>query len=163
MSDEPILGVATELPVERAVAAMEEPIRSARADEDRFHHLPFLEPIALGDCAQLDRKDREYGGSWKKRGGVGVFMMLARKWDRLENMVDELKHYRISDTDNAFVAGPYDLFSHTIGGELANSSGERMLDTLGDLRRYCLLAEAEIRQRMGQTPEQAQRQVAEAN
>ena len=34
----------------------------------------------------LDKKERHYGSSWKKRGGVGAFMMLARKWDRIENI-----------------------------------------------------------------------------
>lgn len=33
------------------------------------------------------RKNHEYGASWRKRGGVDSFMMLARKWDRIENQV----------------------------------------------------------------------------
>lgn len=159
---------------EKALIGLESPIREARADEERFAHLPFLGPIALGDVAQLERKDREYGGSWKKRGGVGVFMMLVRKSDRLENMVDELKSYVVArdpqpgdvsplPAQTGYVAGPYDLFSHAIGAELEGGKGEKLLDTLGDLRRYALLAEAEIRRRLGQTPEQAQRLVAEAN
>ena len=31
-----------------------------------------------------------YGDSWKQRG-VGAFMMLARKWDRIENQVKGFK------------------------------------------------------------------------
>lgn len=146
---------------ERAVAAMEEPIRAARADDARYHHLPFLRPIALGDVAQLTRKDREYGGSWKKRGGVGAFMMMARKWDRLEHQVDELRQY---NNDGAgFMAGPYDVFGHITGGELEAGVGEKLLDTLGDLRRYALLVEAEVRQRMGQSPEQVEQIIGSAN
>lgn len=30
-------------------------------------------------------KDAQYGSSWRKRGGVGAFMVMARKWDRIEN------------------------------------------------------------------------------
>lgn len=30
--------------------------------------------------------DTTYGTSWRKRGGVGAFMMMARKWDRIENL-----------------------------------------------------------------------------
>lgn len=37
----------------------------------------------------LVEKERTYQGSWKKRGGVGAFMMLARKWDRLENICED--------------------------------------------------------------------------
>lgn len=32
-------------------------------------------------------KNREYNESWFKRGGVGAYMMLARKIDRMENYV----------------------------------------------------------------------------
>ncbi len=34
----------------------------------------------------LGLKGIEYGDSWKKRGGVGAFMNIARKWDRIENI-----------------------------------------------------------------------------
>lgn len=154
---------------ERAVAAMEEPIRAARADDARYHHLPFLRPIALGDVAQLTRKDREYGGSWKKRGGVGAFMMMARKWDRLEHQVDEMRSYSaprgnsLPAEKTGFMAGPYDIFGHITGGELEAGLGEKLLDTLGDLRRYALLVEAEVRQRMGQSPEQVEQIIGSAN
>lgn len=39
------------------------------------------------DASTLRVKDRDYGGSWCRRGGCGAFMMLARKWDRIENQV----------------------------------------------------------------------------
>ena len=41
------------------------------------------------DVDTLHVKDKAYGGSWKRRGGVGAFMMMARKWDRIENLVKE--------------------------------------------------------------------------
>jgi hypothetical protein len=39
------------------------------------------------DVKVLKEKEKTYGQSWKLRGGVGAFMMLARKWDRIENQV----------------------------------------------------------------------------
>lgn len=129
---------------EAAIAAME-PIRQARADEARYAHLAHLDAIAEADIAQLNAKEREYGASWKKRGGVGAFMMLARKWDRLENQVDELKTYdRPEKGMSPYVAGPYDVFSHVEGSELAGGSSEALMDTIGDLRRYLMLLEAEM-------------------
>ena len=38
--------------------------------------------IAKQDAQKLHEAEQSYGDSWKKRGGVGAFMMLARKWDR---------------------------------------------------------------------------------
>jgi len=50
-------------------------------------HMEFLEQVTIEDCASLREKEATYQGSWKRRGGVGAFMMMARKWDRLEVMV----------------------------------------------------------------------------
>jgi len=70
------------------------------------------------DTAQLRDKDKEYGGSWCKRGGPGAFMMMARKWDRVEHAISSvsLKVALASDTRE-----------------------EGILDDLGDLRRYIIL------------------------
>ena len=46
-----------------------------------------LQEIVLEDVESLSYSQESYGDSWKKRGGVGAFMMLARKWDRIENQV----------------------------------------------------------------------------
>lgn len=78
------------------------------------------------DIAVLMQKDKDYGSSWKRRGGAGAFMMAARKWDRIENIV---------------VAAKYDVFA---AGE-ANTGD--ILDDIADLRNYLFLIEAEIVQR----------------
>lgn len=145
---------------DRAIEAIEAPIRTARADERRFLHLALLPEIAQADVAELNQKEREYGASWKKRGGVGAFMMLARKWDRLENMVDEMRHYTPAGAEptpithrGTYAAGPYDIFSHVIGSELEGGAAESLLDTVGDLRRYLMLVEAEMRAQMAERGE----------
>lgn len=50
----------------------------------RFPYLQELPHIVRDIVLTLYGKETNYQGSWKKRGGVGAFMMLARKWDRIE-------------------------------------------------------------------------------
>jgi len=84
-----------------------------------------LRTICEADVLMLNIKNREYGGSWKKRGGTGAFMMLARKWDRLEEQVRKLQ---------------WDVFTAALNDERK----EGVLDDIGDLRRYLLLVESEV-------------------
>jgi len=80
--------------------------------------------VAESDIEGLHTAEKSYGDSWKKRGGVGAFMMLARKWDRLEKQVNECG---------------FDIFAAI----LTDSRPEGVLDDIRDLRRYLLLVEAE--------------------
>ena len=81
--------------------------------------------IAHEDVQQLHEAEKSYGNSWKQRGGVGAFMMLARKWDRIESQPQREK---------------YDIFQ-TIR---IDSREEGVIDDIRDLRRYLLLVEAEM-------------------
>ena len=84
------------------------------------------EIISAEDWTSLDRAEEDYGDSWRKRGGIGAFMMLARKWDRIENQVFDYT---------------YDIF-------LAREEDKRpegLMDDIKDLRRYLLLVEAHMR------------------
>ena len=45
----------------------------------------LMKEIAQNDLQALQRAEQSYGDSWKRRGGVGAFMMLARKFDRIEH------------------------------------------------------------------------------
>lgn len=107
-------------------------------------HMKHLRAVTMADVACLEEKERTYGGSWKRRGGGGVFMMLARKWDRLENMLGTP-----SRTINRSRAGKqnleierWDVFAHIE----SNTTGEdgSVLAEVRDLRRYLLLVEAEM-------------------
>lgn len=95
--------------------------------EVNMGHMDYLEAVAREDVHHLQEKERTYQGSWKRRGGVGAFMMLARKWDRLEPMVARRSW-------NIFAAIS------------ENSSGDdgSVLAEIRDLRRYLLLVEAEM-------------------
>lgn len=71
----------------------------------------------------LVRKEEIYGCSWKKRGGVGAFMMLARKWDRIEKAVQERE---------------WDVF------KAVYDDPDSLLDDIKDLRNYLTLVEDEV-------------------
>jgi len=98
--------------------------------DKKLMHLVHLKNVALEDAMVTEITDTDYAASWKKRGGVGAFMMLARKWDRLENTVEQ--------------AG-YDIFQAVA----KDSRPEGAIDDIRDLRRYLLLVEAELRLRYG--------------
>ena len=87
--------------------------------------LKNLKAIFEKDNLALHQKDRAYRGSWKKRGGVGAFMMLCRKWDRIEARVQECN---------------WDIFE-SIKEDIRDES---ILDDIRDLRRYLGLVEAEM-------------------
>jgi hypothetical protein len=90
--------------------------------EDKFKR---ISKIANNDVAKLIEAEKFYGISWRKRGGVGAFMMLARKWDRIEQQVQP-------QSWNVFEAYAKD------------KREEGILDDIQDLRRYLLLVEEHI-------------------
>ena len=95
------------------------------------HYSPIVNNIlglANQDVEGLHSSEQSYGDSWKQRGGVGAFMMLARKWDRLEKQVNEYNY-------DVFLAAKEDMRE------------EGILDDIRDLRRYLFLVEAEVRMR----------------
>ena len=90
----------------------------------------MMDPINLRklteeDIERLVMAELSYGDSWKKRGGVGAFMMLARKWDRLEKQVWNYG---------------WDIFKAIQDDDRP----EGVLDDIRDLRRYLLLVEEEM-------------------
>src|SRR4249920_1338487 len=92
-----------------------------------MNHMKYLELVANSDVSTLRRKESTYKGSWKKRGGVGAFMMLARKWDRLESIAEN---------------NTYDIFKALFESKDPGADGQ-VLAEIRDLRCYLLLVEAE--------------------
>lgn len=93
-------------------------------------YVDLLIPISQEIVATVKKKDKEYGASWKRRGGVGAYMMLVRKSDRLEEQVKN--EYK------------YDIFAAI---EDSQDQRETLEDTLTDQIAYGLLILAEIRVR----------------
>ena len=112
--------------------------RRAMAD---MRHMDFLEDVLKTDLRVLQHKEKTYKGSWKKRGGVGAFMMMARKWDRIEGMMESCS---------------YDVLQKA---QLENFSEEDgcIMAEIGDLRRYLTLTEAECRARQAGRPNKIMR------
>lgn len=112
-------------------------------------YLGFLNEVVQDDIEGLREKQEEYGNSWMKRGGIGAFMMLARKWDRIEKQVERNlpeEFPKVGPTRpivNSFVPA-YDIFAHLE----ADERPEGLADDIKDLRRYLLLVEAEMRSRV---------------
>lgn len=112
-------------------------------------NLDHLETVAREDVEGLKKAQKSYGDSWKKRGGVGAFMMLARKWDRLEEALrpgdgaaQGVARVALKSDDHAACA-PFDIFR---AAEL-DTRAEGIIDDIRDLRRYFLLVESELRAR----------------
>ena len=84
-----------------------------------------MKEVAQNDLEALKRAETSYGNSWRRRGGVGAFMMLARKFDRIEHQSE--KH-------------GWDIFE--AGEAFKGEAG--LLDDIRDLRRYLLLVEEYI-------------------
>ena len=111
---------------------------------DNFDFLNRLEAIVAGDVAGLKKAAASYGDSWKRRGGVGAFMMLCRKWDRLELQVQ---------------GKGWDVFKAISEDKRA----EGVIDDIRDLRRYLILVEAEMASRGAQSATTEHRDNSEPN
>jgi|TARA_A100000171_G_scaffold20274_1_gene18638 hypothetical protein len=84
-----------------------------------------MRDIAQLDLQALKKAEESYGDSWRRRGGVGAFMMLARKFDRIEHQSQ--RH-------------AWDIFE--AGEAFKGEAG--LLDDIRDLRRYLILVEEYI-------------------
>jgi hypothetical protein len=105
------------------------------ADSGRGY-LDQLESVARDDIQTIEEKEKSYGSSWKRGGGTGAFMMLARKWDRILQRV--ATHVEASsDTPGATRDNVFEHLS-------ADRRTESVIDDIRGLRQYLLLVEAEM-------------------
>ncbi|MFN3746226.1 MAG: hypothetical protein ACK4TL_16115 [Hyphomicrobiaceae bacterium] len=110
--------------------------RAGHVEDSGRGYLDQLAAIAEADVANIEEKERAYASSWKRRGGIGAFMMLARKFDRIEQRVST----EIPAAGAAPGAQRHNLFQHIA----ADQRAEGLLDDIRDLRRYLILVEAEL-------------------
>lgn len=87
----------------------------------QFPWLGYLQGVATGIVTTLHEKETHYQGSWQKRGGPGAFMMLARKWDRIEAISKEFN---------------FDIF------QAVDQNKGDIVDDINDLIGYLLLIRA---------------------
>lgn len=110
--------------------------------------LGLIMEIAVGDVHSLQRSHKNYGNSWRKRGGCGAYMMLARKWDRIENALqpsDEFSDEAAMSKEGARVSR-YDIF----GAINTDTRPEGIIDDIRDLRRYLLLVETQLKNKIAE-------------
>jgi hypothetical protein len=108
----------------------------AEARKNSRDFLDFLGPIAAFDVATIEVKERAYGDSWKRNGGIGAFMIFARKWDRIKMRVST----ELEPQDGLPGAGRDNILEHIA----ADHRSEPVLDDVRDLRQFLLLVEAEM-------------------
>jgi hypothetical protein len=99
-------------------------------------YLDQLATVARNDMETIEKKERAYGNSWKRGGGIGAFMMLARKWDRLKERVVA----RLDAAQGAAGASRDNVFEHIE----ADHRAESVIDDIRGLRQYLLLVEGEM-------------------
>jgi hypothetical protein len=133
---------------------------------DKFHYHKFLAIVANEDVKFLIPRDIQYGASWKASGGRSAWFNLARKIDRLkelmeppvtatlDDLINRLKggHHAITvaDLENLkAVQTAHDVFQK-IEADMSGRDGS-VLAEIRDLRRYLLLVEAEIVSRLPHT------------
>ena len=103
----------------------EEYMKTQELKDKRSKIIKTVRHLGKEDVDALHEAEQSYGDSWRQRGGVGAFMMLARKWDRLEKQTNDFG---------------YDIFA-AINDDTRD---EGILDDIRDLRRYLLLVESHI-------------------
>lgn len=108
-------------------------------------YLDYLSEVANEDVLGLEVAEKSYGDSWKKRGGCGAFMMLARKWDRLEKALQprDVSGVAACSPQQGDAVPAWDIFKAVE----RDVRPEGIIDDIRDLRRYLNLVEAEMRAR----------------
>ena len=91
-------------------------------------HLKHIKQICDEDAAGLLKAHESYGNSWQKRGGAGAYLIMIRKFDRLEQTLPKFG---------------FDIFRAIAEDPRA----EGVIDDVRDARRYLCLIEAEMRAR----------------
>jgi hypothetical protein len=99
-------------------------------------YLDQFAALARSDVETIEAKEKSYGDSWKRAGGIGAFMMLARKWDRLKQRVVT----RIDAAEGVRGASRDNVFEHIA----ADGRSESVIDDIRGLRQYLLLVEGEM-------------------
>ena len=104
------------------------------ADDFKYHK--FLQPLVDEDVRFILEREKVYQSSWKKSGGRSAYFMLARKMDRLINMMNK----KPKDFYEATIQ--HDIFAK-ISDDPSGNDGT-VLAEIRDLRRYLIMVESEM-------------------
>lgn len=109
--------------------------------QHNMEHMNHIAAVAARDVAALEQKEATYQGSWKRRGGVGAWMMIVRKTDRLDGMLAEGGAFGFDIFKAIAAQTEYEHATYPAGREGTDGT---VLAEVRDLRRYLLLVEAEM-------------------
>jgi hypothetical protein len=125
---------------------------TSSANKNLSYHR-HLEAVAAADVAYVKNKDAKYNASWKQRGGVGAYFTIVRPLDRMHVMLDPTK--MSGDQREAPMAlwtnspvPAYDMFAGIAAEGLEGPDGS-LIACIRDARRYLMLVEAEMMERVG--------------
>jgi hypothetical protein len=104
-------------------------ISAKQPDGDSIDY-DLLAQILGKDIDVIRAKNATYQDSWRRRGGVDSFMMLARKWDRIETMC-KAEGFNIINAGSKY-RGKY--------GEKIEQDGT-LIAEIRDLRRYLAMVD----------------------
>ena len=130
-------------------------------ENENMIHLSHLKTVNQSDMIVLEDKERTYKGSWKRAGGRSAWFMLRRNMDRLitimqpppkQHTLATIKKVVNDPQSAAYHPGVYKYLYECYLSEdvfakiMEDPSGKdgSMLACLRDLRRYCILVEAEM-------------------
>lgn len=106
--------------------------REVLADEKELHEDNLKVQTIIPYLLKLqNQKESFYGNSWRQYGDMSAFFNLARKWNRIETIMQ-----------TAMQQGTEHLFD-----ESSQLATETILDTIADLALYGLMWSADIAQR----------------
>ena len=130
-----------------------------------FKYHDYLEKVAKEDVRFLIERDKTYGGSWKQSGGRSAWFMLARKMDRLREIMKRPDPPIDFDPDEINVGYAleeqkcqkhvdyllrcfrsediFEMIQNEANLEVAGDDGTALAE-VRDLRRYLLLVESEM-------------------
>lgn len=105
--------------------------------------------VARQDVEGLVEAREAYGDSWRAEGGFSAFFNIKRKIDRLVKLAGREP---ARSRDGAVQRERYDIFSQVMFDTC--EGGEGTLDSIRDLRRYLMLAEAWLLEQGVELPRQ---------
>lgn len=106
-------------------------------------YLDQLPIVAERHVKRLTEAHKHYGDSCLRRGGVGLFMMLARKWDRIEQRLQSRPALPPDSRGEVWLVQDWDILAHV----KADTRPEGLADDVADLIDYLMIVEAELRAR----------------
>lgn len=118
-------------------------------DNPNLAYHQHIGKIAENDINYVRKKDAQYDASWKRRGGPGAWFTIVRPWDRLSQFMERPKQTGTMTHAMVPVWERNDIIGAMVAEKLSGEDGT-VTACVRDLRRYLLLLEAEVQERISE-------------